>query len=54
MPGPAPFDAACVSLLKSAQTMTAKNNSATNLFTEFNTMKNNSAHLLFIEFNTQQ
>lgn len=54
MTAPAPFDAAYVSLLKSAQTMTAKNNSAPNLFTEFNTMKNNSAHDIFIEFNTQQ
>jgi len=54
MPGPAPFDVACVSLLKSAQTMIAKNNSAPNLFTEFNTMKNNSALNLIIDFNTQK
>jgi len=54
MPGPAPFDVACVSLLKSAQTIRAKNNSAPNLFTEFNTTKNNSAHHLVIDFNTQQ
>lgn len=54
MPGPAPFDVACVSLLKSAQTTLTKNNSIPNLFTEFNTMKKNSAHYLVIDFNTQQ
>jgi hypothetical protein len=41
MPVPAPFDAACASLLKSAQTMTTKNNSARHLFTELNTKLDN-------------